>query len=87
VNLVDLERSGQKVSVVLDLDAGTNQISGTLTRVATGDTRAFRGTLELLAVLEEVLTDASRAPSSDGLTASPWVPASAPMSGGSREPS
>ena len=32
--------------VVLDLDSGTAQISGTLTRGYTGDTRAFRGTLD-----------------------------------------
>jgi hypothetical protein len=48
--------------VVLDLDPGTTQISGTLTRGPTGDTRASRGTLELLAVLEEILTGVERTP-------------------------
>ena len=66
--------------VVLDLDSGTAQISGTLTRGYTGDTRAFRGTLELLAVLEEFLTGVDRA-APDGLTASSSAPTSAPTSG------
>jgi hypothetical protein len=66
--------------VVLDLDPGTTQISGTLTRGPTGDTRASRGTLELLAVLEEILTGVERTPP-DRLTASPSAPTSPPTSG------
>ncbi|WP_027860153.1 hypothetical protein [Marmoricola sp. URHB0036] len=42
--------------VVLDLNPGVHPISGTLAHPAVERTVAFRGTLELLALLEATLT-------------------------------
>lgn len=43
--------------IILELNPGIQPISGTFTRPAVQDTVAFRGTLELLALLEATVTD------------------------------
>ena len=51
--------------VVLDLNPGVHPISGTLAHPAVERTVAFRGTLELLALLEAVTSAPATTASSD----------------------